>query len=293
MADQGPVVQRALLTAELLRLRHAVGLKQEDVASALEWSTSKLIRIEGGTVGMSITDLTALLRQYGVTDKDQVDELTKLARGARGRGWWNEYKNDVEDQAFLTFLGYEAGASVLRQSQGLLIPGLLQTEEYARALMSKYVEPSAGDALVEIRMRRQEEMSSREKPPQQFYVIDEAVIQRRMAESNDHRIMARQLRHLIEVAGRPDVTLELIPFTVGPHFGMKGPFALLEFDGDLGDVLYLESARRGDLVVAGRDPQSAELITVYQEAFNQLRSLSLGAERSVEVIDKVAKAMSE
>ncbi len=251
-------MQRALLSAELQRLRHAARLKQEEVARALEWSTSKLIRIEGGTVGISITDLMALLSHYGVTDTDRTAELAELARGARGRGWWNEYKNEVSDQAFLTYLGYEAGASILRQSQGLLIPGLLQTEEYARALMRKYVEPSEGDALVEIRMRRQEEMSTRDKPPQQFYIMDEAVIQRQMTEENDQGIMVRQLRHLIEVAARPGVTIEVIPFAVGPHFGMKGPFAHLEFDGDLGDVLYLESARSGDLVVSGRDPQSAE-----------------------------------
>lgn len=289
--DQAPVIQRALLTSELRRLRAAKEMSQEEVAKALDWSLSKLIRIEGGGVGLRTTDLKALLELYGVIDKKQVNELAELAKAARERGWWTTYKN-VRDQEYLNYIGYETGASIIRQAQGLLVPGLLQTEEYAGAITREYIGESSDlvKDLVDLRLERQEQLLGREKPPQQFYVLDEAVIRRRVGGAENPDLMPAQLRHLVELSNRPDVTIEVIPFEAGAHFGLKGPFTLLEFESALGDVLYLESARRGDLTRG--DPASIPLITEYHEAFERLRNLSLEPQDSAEFISGVAGEMS-
>lgn len=290
--QQAPVVQRAILTGELRRLRAAHGMSQEDVAKALDWSLSKVIRIEGGLVGITTTDLKALLDLYQVADTKRVAELVEMAKTARTRGWWNAYKN-IRDQEYLDYVGYESGASVIRMAQGLLIPGLLQTEDYAWTITSEYIGEANDLArdLVEIRLERQERLFNRGKPPRQFYVLDEAVIRRHVGAPKNPNVMPTQLRHLVELSERPFITIEVIPFQTGAHYGLKGPFVLLEFEGDLGDVLYLESARRGDLLIA--NPASSPLITTYREAFEQLRGLSLGPEASVKFIAHVADEMTQ
>jgi transcriptional regulator with XRE-family HTH domain len=289
--EQAPVVQRALLLSELRRLRTAKHLSQEDVAKALEWSLSKVIRIEGGVSRLQITDLKALLDLYEVTNPEQVNELLSLARAARERGYWSAYKN-ISDQGLLTYVGYEAGASIIREAQGLVIPGLLQTEEYAWEITRSYIGDSNNlvKDLVDLRVERQEKVYGRNDPMRQFYVLDEAVIRRRVGGSENPALMPDQLRHLAELAARPEITVEVITFETGAHFGLKGPFIILQFDSELGDVLYMESTRRGDLTRG--DPASAEEITSYREAFERLRELSLGRERSAQLIREVAEEMS-
>jgi transcriptional regulator with XRE-family HTH domain len=289
--EQAPVVQRALLLSELRRLRTAKHLSQEDVAKALEWSLSKVIRIEGGVSRLQITDLKALLDLYEVTNPEQVNELLSLARAARERGYWSAYKN-ISDQGLLTYVGYEAGASIIREAQGLVIPGLLQTEEYAWEITRSYIGDSNNlvKDLVDLRVERQEKVYGRNDPMRQFYVWDEAVIRRRVGGSENPALMPDQLRHLAELAARPEITVEVITFETGAHFGLKGPFIILQFDSELGDVLYMESTRRGDLTRG--DPASAEEITSYREAFERLRELSLGRERSAQLIREVAEEMS-
>ena len=167
--EQAPVVQRALLLSELRRLGTAKHLSQEDVAKALEWSLSKVIRIEGGVSRLQITDLKALLDLYEVTNPEQVDELLSLARSARERGYWSAYKN-ISDQGLLTYVGYEAGASIIREAQGLVIPGLLQTEEYAWEITRSYIGDSNNlvKDLVDLRMERQEKVYGRNDPMRQL-----------------------------------------------------------------------------------------------------------------------------
>jgi transcriptional regulator with XRE-family HTH domain len=289
--DQAPIVQRALLTAELRRLRAAAQLSQEDVARSLDWSLSKLIRIEGGTVGVSTTDLRAMLELYNVQDSVRVAEIIDLARNARQRGWWTSFKN-VSDREYINYVGYEAGASEIRTANGLLVPALLQTEDYAWAITSEYIGESSEIVkdVVEMRLERQERLAARKKAPRQYYVIDEAVIRRRVGAPKNRDLMPSQLRHLLEMAHRPEVTIEVVAFDAGAHFGLKGPFSLLTFDGELGDVLYMESARRGDLTLA--DPASMPLITSYHEAFQKLREVSLGPDTSAQLIARVAEEMS-
>src|SRR5579863_7414969 len=131
--DQGPVVQSMLLRGELVRLRKDSGLTQEQVASALEWSPSKLIRVEGGRSSITKVDLDALLTSYGVTSESTRERLHLLNKGARAGGWWDKYRDDVAP-TYLSYVGFEAGAAFIRQFQSLFVPGLLQTVEYAEAV---------------------------------------------------------------------------------------------------------------------------------------------------------------
>jgi transcriptional regulator with XRE-family HTH domain len=292
-SSQGPVVQRAILTSELVRLRKEAQKVQEEVARALDWSPSKLIRIEGGTVGISTTDLQALLRLYGVNGDGEVRRLTELARGSRERGWWQAYQTDSPDSAFRSFLGYELGASVRRQFEVSLVPGVLQTEDYTKVVLREYagdIGQERIDTLTEIRMRRQEELQSRDPAAAQFFILDEAVIRRRVGATlpGGKGIMPAQLRRLIEVAQRPNVTIKIIPFESGAHFGMKGGFILLEFDADLGEILYLENARGGDLMITGRDVAVAE----YREEFERLQQWTYDSERSQQLIQEAIDQMT-
>lgn len=289
---QGPVVQRAILTNELVRMRKEAKKVQEEVARALDWSPSKLIRIEGGTVGISTTDLQALLRYYGISSDGEVDRLTGLARGSRDRGWWQSYPIDLSP-GFRALLGYEMGASYIRQYEISLVPGLLQTEDYARVVIRAYAGDVGEDhisALTEIRMNRQERLHEREPAVNQIYILDEAAIRRQVGATlpGGKNIMPKQLEKVIEVAQRPNITIEVIPFTVGAHFGMKGSFTLLEFDVDLGELLYMEG-RGSSQTITGRDAT----VTDYREAFEGLRRSTLDADRSLELLKETASQMSE
>ena len=289
------MVESALLTQELRKLRNNRGMRQKDVAEALDWSVSKLIRIENGTVGPSKTDLEALLREYRVIDNDLIAELITRARAARGPAWWDRYK-PMADKAFEAYIGFEAGASSIRTFQGLLIPGLLQTESYARSLAATYVSPDRIDAVVELRLHRQKEVFARK--PEQIHIVDEAAIYRRVGDA-----MLEQLRHLAQLAERPEVSILVIPFAAGLHFGLKGPFALLSFElGRLDDVLYLESARRGDLLVTNPGMFSgavsatvydaADEIASFEDGFQSLWRVALSPGDSLELIRRATEETS-
>lgn len=281
----GPAVQRELLIQELKRLRMGRRETQEQVAKAREWSVSKFTRIENGNSPISKSDLEGLLRYYGVADQNRIDELVALARGAREQGWWtNFYRGD--DKAFEAYLGWEDGASSIRMCQGLAVPGLLQTELYMRALMATYnLKPEEVQEAVELRLERQKKIAKR--APNQIYLLDETIIRRPIGD-----VMPDQLSHLLKVAEKPSVTIRIIPYTKGMHFGLKGSFVLLGFDR-LDDVLYLEGARRGDLLIGEReaigpgapDPEHLAMeLATYQDGFSSLLEIALEPGDSLEVI---------
>ena len=282
-----PVVQRRRLRTELRKARHDAGLTQEQVAEAMDWSLSKLIRIEAGSVGISTNDLKALLRHYQIDDPDLTSDLVGLARAARERAWWSVYR-DVAPPGLLQLIGYEAASFIVRNFETLLVPGLLQTEEYARAVVWPLEERATTervDTLVEIRMRRQEQLD-RDDPPLLFFIVDEAVV-RRVIGGRD--VMRRQIRHLIEMAARPNVTIEIAPFSAGSHPGLTGPFVIVEFpDPGDDDVLFLEA--RGDMIRAGISEEGETL--AHREVFEQLRQLSLGPDGSVAYLGKLADEMT-
>jgi transcriptional regulator with XRE-family HTH domain len=286
--DQGPVVQSALLRSEIVRLRKEKSLTQEQVARSLEWSPSKLIRIEGGKNSITKTDLQALLMHYEITSPSRIERLQAWARGAREPGWWNAYKGEVSD-TYLQYIGYEAGASFMRRFQGAVVPGPLQTEDYAEVLTADAVGPVEVAPVVKLRLQRQRELSKREDQPWQFYILDEAVIRRHIGIKKDPAIMPNQLKHIVDTVEPNDrLTVRVIPFSAGEHRGLNGPFVLLEFEGDLPDILYLEGGRTASVMVTGDDARIAE----YRDWFEVLLDQALSADDSLELIRNAAEELS-
>lgn len=285
--DQGPVVMSALLRNELIRLRKDSGLTQEQVAQRLDWSPSKLIRVEGGRSSITKVDLDALLHMYGITSESQRERLQALNRGARERAWWADYRDEIIPE-YLEYVGYEAGAAFIRQYTAGYISGLLQTPEYAEILTANSVDAVRVGAVVKIRLQRQAELAKRSIPPRQYHVIDEGVIRRHIGISQDPAIMPNQLRHIAARAeGEESLTVRVLPFKAGAHPGLSGPFTLLEFDGSMPDLLYLDSGRDVSLIT-GSDPRIAQ----YADDFEVLVETALPAVESIEFLRQVAEEMS-
>ena len=211
------------------RARLQAGLTQDQVATAMDWSLSKVIRIEAGSVGISTNDLKALLILYKMVDGEQTDDLVALARAGRERSWQSAYR-DVVSPRMLQLIEYEAAALIIRNFQPLVVPGLLQTEEYAKAVLGQFAGTATAariDAQVDFRMRRQE-LLDRADMPLLFFILDEAATRRLVG---GPAVMRRQVRKLIELAGRPNITVEIVPFSAGVHPGLLGPFVIYEFPG--------------------------------------------------------------
>jgi hypothetical protein len=263
-------------------------MTQEQVAAQLEWSPSKLIRVEGGRSAVTKVDLDALLSRYGVTSESTRERLQALNRGARERSWWGKYR-DAVSQTYLNYVGFEAGAAFIRQFQSGFLPGLLQTAEYAEAVTVNSVDAMRVAPIVELRRQRQAELAKRDPRPRQYYVVDEAVIRRHVGIAKDPNIMPTQLREIADKAEQDElVTVRVIPFEAGAHRGLYGPFTLLEFEGGLPDLLYID-AGRGEFasMVQGEDPAIAE----YRDDFELLLGDALSAEKSIELIRSVAEEM--
>ena len=276
-------MQRRRLKAELRRIRTKAKLRQQDVADAMDWSLSKLIRLESsGKVATS--DLRALLQHYNITDPKEIDRFVAMARASKEEGWWSKYREATSPE-FLTFLGYEYSASAIYQFEPLLIPGPLQDKEYAREVLAAYGGPATSTRLeewVELRLERQLELFERPSPAEMNFVLDEAVLHRWVGGRD---VMRRQLKRLKEFAARDHVSIDIVPFRAGAHPGMKGPFVILEFS-EFDDVLYLENSR-GSMV--SRDKPD-EIVT-YRDSFDQLQRLAKG-EGLEAIIDRVLKEMS-
>ena len=271
-------------------MRRESGSTQEQVAAQLEWSPSKLIRVEGGRSSITKVDLDALLSRYGVTSESTRERLQILNRGARERGWWDKYRDDDVSQTYLNYVGFEAGAAFIRQFQSGFLPGLLQTARYAEAVTVNSVDAVRVAAIVGLRLQRQSELAQRDPRPRQYYVVDEAVIRRHVGIAKDPDIMPSQLREIADKADQDDlVTVRVIPFEAGAHLGLCGPFTLLEFDGGLSDLLYIDAGRAEFAsMVQGDDPRVAE----YRDDFELLLEDALSAEKSIDLIRSVAEEMS-
>ena len=277
-------MQRRRLKSELRHIRTKKGFRQQDVAEAMDWSLSKLIRLESsGKVATS--DLLALLQHYKIADQKEIDRFIAMARASKEEGWWSKYREATSSE-FLTFLGYEYSASVIYQFEPLLIPGQLQDKEYAREVLSAYGGPVPStrlDEWVELRLERQSELFERASPAEMYFVMDEAALHRWVGGRD---VMRRQLKKLKEFALRDHITIEVVPFSAGAHPGLKGPFVVLEFPDYDEDALFLENAR-GDMV--SRDKQ--EEIVKFRESFADLRTLA-GKVKFEEIVDKILKEMS-
>jgi len=273
-----PEVQRRRLKAALRHERKAAGLSQKEVSDALVWSMSKIIRIETGAVGVTVTDLRALMDLYKVTDEERRAELDELARGSRKQSW-SDY-GDVYDVAARTFFGYEAAAKTIYKYEPTFIPGLLQTEEYARAVLQAVGHSEHEiDRMVRGRLERQELLDKDPRPELQF-ILGEAAVSRVVGGA---RVMRRQLERLKDFAARPQISLQILPFEVGAHPRMGEAFTILEFpDETLDDLIYLENAGRES--VNRDDP---EFTAAYLRDFATLQELAIPSSGFAAAIDKI------
>jgi len=233
----GPTVLRILLGAQLRRLREAQRISLEEAGNVIRASHSKISRLETGRVGFKDRDVVDLLTLYGVVDEKAREALRTLAIRANSPGWWHDY-SDVLPQWFEAYVGLEEAASQIRAYEVQFVPGLLQTEDYARAVtMLAYSNPREIIRRVNLRLARQAVLT-RDDPPGLWAVLDEAVLRRPIGGAN---AMRAQLKHLIEMSQRPNVTIQIVPFKAGGHAAAGGPFSVLRFaEFDLPDIVYLE-----------------------------------------------------
>jgi transcriptional regulator with XRE-family HTH domain len=271
---------RRRLKAALRQEREAAGLTQKEAAEALDWSVSKILRIEQGAVAITPIDLRALLAVYKTVDKQREAELVDLARGSRKQAW-GQYK-DVYSAASLTLFGYEEAAKIIYKYEPTFIPGLLQTEEYARALLAGlgYSEGQI-DLMVRARLERQE-LLDREPRPRLEFILGEACVSRPVG---GERVMVHQLDRLKTMAIRSNISLQILPFSVGAHPRMGEAFTILQFaDETLDDLLYLENA--GGESVSQENP---DVIARYLQDFFTLQAEANDASSFASTIDDIEK----
>ncbi len=246
---------------------------------------SKMNRIEKAKSGISANDLRVLLPFLGITDKAQAQRLIDLARAARESPWWSRYK-DVAPEKLLELIDYESAASAVSQFESMFIPGILQTEDYARAVLQVfYDEKSAAErltAMVELRTTRTG-LLTRDNAPKFSFVLDESVIHRVVGSP---AIMSRQFQHLANLAKLPNVTIQVVPFTAGPHPGMKGPFEVVQFEDTPDETIVFLEGPRGDII--SEDQGETE---DYLKAFTDITAAALDPSDSVNRLLQAADKM--
>ncbi|MEV0694713.1 helix-turn-helix transcriptional regulator [Streptomyces sp. NPDC050388] len=278
--QHGPAVRRRKLGAELRSLRTSAGLTSGEAARLVGWHQSKVSRIETGTSGVKPADVRLLLDAYGLADR-QLRELLLVLAGSDDSGgrhhWWHAYRG-VLPPTYRDFISLESQASAMRTLETTVVPGLLQTPEYARAVTEAALEGASQerlDTLVEVRLARQDVLRT-EPPLELAAVLDEAVLRR---EVGGPGVMTRQLNRLVEAARLPHVRLQILPFTAGAHIGVTGPFVIFSFSrtSDL-DVVVL------DHLTSSLYLERKEDLRVYSEAFNSLSVHALSPEESLDFI---------
>jgi transcriptional regulator with XRE-family HTH domain len=284
--QRSPTVRRRRLAAELRQLREAAGFTHEQVAADLGWHRSKVGRIEGAQfVRLSLTDLRALLDLYGVTDRAQREAFTTTARQARERGWWHSY-SDVLPNPHSTYIGLEAETTSIRAYQAQLVPALLQTDDYTRAVTraTRMTTPGTVEIqrFLDARKARQELLHT-EPPIQLWAVLDEAVLRRQIG---GPAVMHAQICRLIAASELPQVTLQILPDQAGEHAGLEGSFTILGFPEPADpDVVYLDAFSGGVYV------EKADDIARYNVAFDLIRAAALSPKDSLPWMMRIADAM--
>ena len=235
----GPTVRRLLVGAQLRRLRTDSGISREQAGAAIRASEWKIHRLENGQVGFKDRDVVDLLRLYEVTDPGEVASFLVLAREANAPGWWHQY-GDLLPPWFRAYVDLEAAAALIRTYEGQFVPGLLQTEDYLRAVVGgAHLEdsPEEAERRVALRLGRQT-MLEQPGAPRLWAVVDEAALRRPVG---GREVMRAQLERLAEATELPNVTLQVLPLEAGAHPAMVGAFSILRFaDQELPDVVYLE-----------------------------------------------------
>jgi transcriptional regulator with XRE-family HTH domain len=274
-----PTTLRRQLGAELRRLR--ADRTVADVAAEVGWSESKLSRIETAHTGIRPKDLDRLLEVYGVAE-DVRARIRALAGQSRQRAWWEAY-GDVLPTAYETYIGFEAEATGIFNYEAQIVPGLLQTAEYASAVIQAdgvYEEDEVHSQRVAVRMARQAVLT-REPPPKLSVILDEAVLRRQVGGVD---VMRRQLSSLAEANDRKMVTVQVLPFAVGAHRALAGSFIILEFAGNSDHPLVYSEGMTG-----GVFRSRSEELRSYWMSFEALRTAALNPRKSVEFINAVAR----
>lgn len=273
-----PTIRARRLRRELRRLRGQAGTTAEEVAKALGWHRTKIIRIEQGHSRVTPKDVENLLGLYGATDEDR-RSLGELVRQARQKGWWSAFGDVLPDD----YIGFEAEAVSISSFELLLIPGLLQTEEYIRASIHAgrvAADPDEVDQIVAARMNRKA-ILSRDTPPHLWIVLDEAAVRRAVGGG---AVMRGQLDRLIQACALPTIEIQVLPFAVGGHAAMGGPFTLLSYANQTLDPTVVYIGNDTSTLLLEEENQVAR----YKLMFDHLRAKALDPDRSADFLARVA-----
>ncbi|SHI10231.1 Helix-turn-helix domain-containing protein [Streptomyces sp. 3214.6] len=275
--EPGSVVRRMLLGSQLRRLRETRGITREAAGYSIRASESKISRMELGRVSFKTRDVEDLLTLYGITDDTERQALVGLAREANVAGWWHSY-SDVLPNWFPTYVGLEGAAALIRVYEVQFVHGLLQTEAYAHAVVSRGMKGANAadiDRRVALRLERQKYLVA-ENAPDFHIVLDEAALRRPYG---DREVMRGQLQHLIDFSERPNVKLQVMPFSFGGHSGESGAFTILSFpESDLQDVVYLEQ------LTSALYLDKREDVAQYEQALKELQQDSPGPDESRDLL---------
>jgi len=276
-----PTVLKILLGAQLRRLREAAGVSRDDAGYHIRASGSKISRLELGRVSFKERDVSDLLDLYGV-DASAKDQLIQLTAEANATPWWQKYREVVPDW-FQVYVGLEEAAALIRVYEVQFVPGLLQTEEYARAVVvqgSPNLVPEEVESRVAVRMGRQK-LFARENPPRLWAIVDEAALRRPMG---GREVLAGQIKRLIDVVGEPNITLQVMPFKYGGHAAEGGAFTIMRFpEADLPDMVYMEYLTGAHYVDKPED------VEVYAAVMERLSVAGTSPERTRDILNEILK----
>lgn len=283
-----PAAARRRLRFALRTAREAVGLTQLEVADSLEWSVSKVNRIENGDVTISATDLKAVMGLLRITDREDAETLASYARTARKRGWWDEpqYKTHLTP-AVLQLIQYEAEATAIRCFQPTVVPGVLQTAEYARAVLEVWKDNMPEPTRVarhEVRAARRRRLFGRPGSPQYLLLLDESVVLRRVG---GPAVMTAQLKYVTEMIKSANLIVRIIPLIDGAAISQLGDFTILDLDDDESAILYREIALDDNI----RDAH--DIVDRYRQTFEQMWEAALTPADTIELIESHAIIMSK
>ncbi|MQS34668.1 helix-turn-helix domain-containing protein [Streptomyces katsurahamanus] len=279
-SNVNPTVRRRRLGLELRRLRELKGMTAEEVAERLLVSQSKISRLENGRRSISQRDVRDLCGVYEVDDHRIVDSLMQMAKDSRQQGWWHAFG----DIPYSVYIGLETDAASLRVYEPQVVPGLLQTRQYAEALIAGAL-PESGtpdiEKRVSVRLRRQDRVKADGQPLRLWAVIDEAALHRVVGGKN---LMREQLEYLIELSQLPHVTVQVLPFDMGAHPGINGQYAILEFpDATDSSVVYIEGVT-SDLYL-----EKANDVHKYSVMYEHLRAQALNVDQTRAFIENIVK----
>ncbi|WP_018683256.1 helix-turn-helix domain-containing protein [Actinokineospora enzanensis] len=272
--QRDPRFSKRQLGRLLRTFREQAGKTQPEVAARMDWSVSKLIRIEKAAVGVSTTDLRALLTEYGMHDDELVTDLTNVAKESREQPWYAQF-DSVTSEPFRRLLAYEGSAVAIHQFHPLLVPGHLQTREYARAVLATVYSGAELDLALEARMQRQQRLA--EEPPRLVMLIDEGAVRR---EIGGREVLHEQLRHLLVRTSEPTTCVRVVPYGAGAHPGLAGAFVLLELDEEISDTVLFEETAGKDYLANG----DSDVVTAAWERFLAIEQSALTEAETVTLL---------